>query len=372
MLSRLQTIGQSLWIDHATREVIYDGSLLRHIEEWSVTGVSLSPQAVCQTLARTTVYDRVITKKIKEGMCGERLAFDLILEDVRHAADLLRHVFDKTDGVDGWVTLPASPLKIGNSEELQKSVTELHSQIKRPNVLITVPGLPEHSELITEFVYAGIPLNISLICSHDQYIDAAEGYLRGVEKRINAGLNPAVTAFVSIPGTQLAEILSKKMTHENATRVTIAVARKIYGSMRRLHTSQKWERAYNTGGRLLRLIWVNSVDEQTTIPDHDVSNHLLAPLTVTSMSSSCLNEFVSSEEPLEVMPENGDDCNEILARAEEGGLDVERIVTRLQRELTERQVKTWIMLLDVLAQKSASIIQNSTKSIKENNYETLY
>jgi len=360
MLLSLQTIGQSLWMDHVARDIIYDGSLIRHIEDLSITGISQSSHAICQALNRSDVYDRVILKKIREGLCGEALAFDLILKDVRYAADLLRHIFDKTDGVDGWVTLPVSPLRMNDSEQLKNSINDLHSQLKRPNVLITLPGFPEYSELIEDLVFTGVPINISFICSHDQYISAAEAYIRGIERRISNGFKPAVSTFSSISISCLNRALLKKVTRETATQVTIAIARKIYRSMRVLHTSQKWERAYNAGARFLRLIWVNSDQERTTSSEHLVIKHLIAPLTVTSMSESVLNEFIDVGQVQSAMPETGDDCDQVLARSQEAGINLEQMATSLQKELVDLQVKTWIMLLDMLARRSATIIQNQT------------
>ena len=360
MLLNLQTIGQSLWMDYVAREIIYDGSLLRHIKDSSITGLSLNPEAVCQTLNRSDVYDSEISFKIKEGKCGEALVCDLILEDVCHAADLVRHVFDKTDGVDGWVSFPVSPLMVKEPEELKNSIIELHSQIKRPNVLITVNGFLEHSELIQELLFAGIPINISLICSHEQYINAANAYIRAIEKRINKGLNPAVPAFISISISHLLGALSEEMTRETAIPVTIAVARKIYRSMQTLHTSHKWERAYNCGARFLRLIWVNSVEEQKTNAGYFIANHLIAPLTVTSLSAKILTEFSQGEESQGLMPKNGDDCDEVLSSLQETGFNFEYLATNLQKDLAESQIRSWIMLLDMLARKSASIIQNQT------------
>lgn len=298
------------------------------------------------------------------GMCGETLAVDLLLEDVHYAADMLRHVFDTTDGVDGWVAIPVSPLNSDNSKDLKKSIMDLHCKIKRPNVLITIPGFLEYPELIEDLVFAGLQINISLIYSHEQYISAADSYLRGIERRINAGLNPSVTAFVSISVSSLAEVLSKKTAKETASQVTIAIARKIYRSMKIQHKSQKWERTYNAGARILRLIWVNSAEEQATAAGRLLTSQLIAPLTVASMPPKVLKNFTYSDQLQVLMPENGDDCDEVLSRSKNIGINFEHIANSLQRKMADDQIKKRIILLDMLARRSASIIQNKNLRIK--------
>jgi transaldolase len=358
-LVNLQAIGQSLWMDHVGREIMYDGSLMQQMEEWPVTGLTLSPHSFCQALGRSTVYDRAIAKKIKVGMCGEPLAFSLMLDDVRYAADLLRHAFEQTDSIDGWVALPCSPLKMADPKEMMQAIIDLHGQIRRPNVLVSVPGVPELSPLIRDLLFAGIPLNISLICSEGQYLQAAEAYMQGIERRIQDGLNPAVSAFVSIPVSDLAQKFSKQLGAERAAEKTVGVARRIYRSMRALHTSQKWERAYNSGARMLRLIWNNSGEERACPSEEEVVNHLIAPLTVTSMSTQLVDVFMGSSGFSELMSSSRDNGIGETENRRNDTFDFEKMAVDLQHELAENQVKRWIMLLDALAKRSAAVVHNA-------------
>jgi transaldolase len=357
ILMNLQSVGQSLWLDHAARAILREGSFIQMIEDWSLTGALVSPAAICQALKSSSAYDIAVAKKIKEGLCGEQLLQELILEDTRYGADLFRHVFDKTDGVDGWVVMPVSPLKGSSVEEFDIYVRDLHARIKRANVLITVPGLQEYSELIPNLLFDGIPVNISLIGSQAQYISAAEAYLRGIGKRISSSLNPAVSAFISVPVSRMVEMFSADNDEEKALELAITMARRIYRAMRTLHTSREWERAYNGGARLLKLVWMNGVSDQSTRIQSNIPNHLVAPLTVTTMSKLQLDDSIYGRRTFELLPEQANDHAGVLHKTPHEQIVDESIGTQLQESMVEHQVKTWITLLDELARKSASIVQ---------------
>ena len=356
VLERLHGAGQSLWMNHVAREQIYNGSLMQHIEDGAITGLSLSPLAVCHTMNSSPVYDDGIINKLGKGLYGESLAVDLILDDLHHAADLLRHVFDRTAGVDGWAALPVSPLLTSDPDILLQSVSALHTQLKRKNTLITVPGLPDMSGAIEEIVFAGIPIIISLIYSCDQYLNAAEAYLRGIERRITAGLKPAVSAFISIPIFHLATALSKEMKQQAANEASIAIAGKIYKKMRTLHTSRQWERAYNAGVRPLRLIWASLDDEPAAAFDISLYDQLVAPFTVAAMSEQAMGAFIKHGKPGALLPADSDDCKEI--QADHQKFSFKHLAGSLQDEAAERKVKTWITLLDAVARKSAVVMQS--------------
>ena len=358
-------------MDHVTREQNDNSSLIHSIEDGSVTGLSLSLQALCRTMGSSSVYDEGICKKLGKGLYGESLAIDLIFEDLHHAADLLRHVFNRTDGVDGWAVFPVASLLTSNPANLLQSVFDLHAGLKRDNTLITVPGLPDMLGIIEEIVFAGIPINISLIYSSKQYLKAAEAYLRGLERRIDAGLNPAVPAFISIPIFHLAAALSRELGNQAAIRTSIAVARKIYKSMRTLHTSQQWERVYNFGARPLRLIWTDSNDESVAVSGRSLYEYLVAPFTVAAMSEKAMERLLSHEHPDPLIPADGDDCEEILASHQKTGLSFKHFSCSLQDDAAAKEVKTWISLLDVLARKSAALTQRKAAVVGQSNTNTI-
>ncbi len=355
---KVHSVGQSLWMDHIDRKQIYNGSLMQYIGDGVISGLVLSSQAICHTMNSSSVYDDGIYEKLRNGLFGEPLATDLILEDLHYAADLLRHVFNQTDGASGWAVLPLSLLMTSNSDDLLQSVTVLHARLKRENTLITIPGLPEMLGAIEEIVFAGIPINISLIYSSDQYLNAAEAYLSGIERRIDAGLKPAVSAFISIPIFDLATALSKEMKQQAATGASIAIARKIYKTMRTLHASQQWERAYNAGARPLRLIWASLDDESAAASDISLYDQLVAPFTVAAMSEQTMGAFIKHGQPDALLPVEGVDNEEILAGHQKAGLNFNHLAGSLQDDATGRQVITWITLLDAVARKSAVVMQS--------------
>jgi len=357
---KLHSIGQSLWVDHVNRKQIYNNALTQYIEDGVVSGLLLSPQALCQTIKISSIYDDGIFRKLNKGLYGKSLANDLILEDVHRAADLLRYVFDQTNGVNGWAVLPVSILLTSNPDELLQSVSVLHARLKRKNILISIPGLPDMLEAIEEIVFTGVPVNIALIYSSDQYLQVAKAYLRGIERRIETGLKPAVPGFVSISISHLAAALSTEMEQRAVPEASIAIAKKIYRTMRALHGSLQWERTYNVGARPLRLIWVGPDDESAVALD--ISNYasLIAPLTVAAISEQAIEAFINNEHPEVLLSADNDDYEEILAVLQKAGFDFKHLTNRLQDDIAARQVNAWILLLDSVARKSATVIQ--TKS----------
>lgn len=352
-----QHFGQKVWVDYVARTLLADGTLLQRIDDWAVTGVSLRPYSVCKALEESDVYDVAISSKLDEGISGDFLVSALIVDDARRTADLLRQVFDRSEGVEGWVIVPVSPLKITDSNELKEAVIALQEQLERPNVLISIPGCKEFSDLLEELVFLGIPINISLICSHGQYLNAAEAYMKGIERRMDKGLAPVVSVFASVSICSLAAVFATGLSRGNVLQASIAVATRIYESMKTLYTSKKWERAYNGGARFLKIIWINGLDENPVNYWAPISHHLIAPYTISSIPEIHLEEFVKSIQAAEPMPGDGADCDRILTDFQKGGLDVENIGEGLQKNLAELQVKIWITLLDMMAKKSASLIQ---------------
>lgn len=357
ILSPLLGIGQSLWLD-MTREQLQDGSLLQFIKEGWITGASVGPCACSRVLRNTSVYDGAIRQKLEEGLFGAPLAQELILEDARHAADLLRPVFDRTDGVDGWVALTVFPLSTNGTDAMAAAISAIHAKARRPNILVTIPGLPDWLVAIEELIYSGVPVNIAFLLSCEQFLSAAQVYLRGIERRIAAGLRPVVTSFASISISRFVAALSVLLPDEPFLQGAIAMARRIYKASRDLHNSQEWERAYNAGARPLRLVWNMDTNVEGNRFGDSLIKDLVAPLTVAAISENTLKAFSGYGPGGAPMPADGGDCEEILARYPQLGIDLKTIAVKIQDAEAAALICSWIELLDAVAWKSALIAKS--------------
>ncbi|KJR99090.1 MAG: hypothetical protein VR65_16710 [Desulfobulbaceae bacterium BRH_c16a] len=355
ILSTLLRIGQSLWLENISREQLQSGSLIQYIKEGSITGASVSPAACSRSLRSSEVYDNAIRKKLAEGLFGEPLAQELIMEDARHAADLLRPVFDRTDGVDGWVALTIFPLSTNDTAAITAAISNIHAKARRPNILITIPGLPDWLEAIEEVIYSGVPVSIAFLVSCGQFLSAAQACLRGIERRVAAGLKPAGTSFASISISRLVEALSAELSNDPFLPSGIAIARRIYKASRDLHNSQEWERAYNAGSRPLRLVWTMDTNYQCKQFGASLIKDLVAPLTVAAIPENTLKSIIGCNFLGTPLPADGGDCEELLSRYSQLGIDLDTFAVRLQNEEAASLISSWIELLDAVACKSALV-----------------
>jgi len=254
----LYDLGQSLWLDNITRNLLKTGVLRRYIDELSVTGLTSNPTIFDHAIKNSSDYDSAIKSKLAQGKSGEKLFFELALEDIREAADLFRPVHDRTCGVDGWVSLEVSPLLAHDTKSTIAEAKELHRQAQRRNVFIKIPGTPEGLPAIEEAIFAGVPINVTLLFSDDQYVAAANAFMRGIERRIEAGLQPDVASVASLFISRWDVAVTGKVPAELNNRLGIAVAKRTYKAYRDLLTSPRWMRAYNAGARPQRLLWAST------------------------------------------------------------------------------------------------------------------
>jgi len=297
-------------------------------------------------------------KKLRENKLGEELFFEFALEDLQHAADLLRPIYDQTDGVDGWVSLEVSPLLVHDTANILATVRDLHARARRPNFFITIPGTEKGLPAIEEAILAGIPVNVSLLFSPDHFLAAAEAYLRGIERRITAGLRPNIASVASLLIGRWDEAVTGKVPDALCNQLGIAIAKRTYKACRQLFSSPRWERAFNTGARTQRLLWANTVTKDPKALDVFHIKSLTAPLTVRTMSETTLKAFAEQEEIGALMPADGGDCEVVLARFVQAGVDIDALATQLQSQETDLRVKSWIELMTVIASKCAALMQN--------------
>jgi transaldolase len=351
----LHDLGQSLWIDNITRNLLRSGTLRRYIDELSITGLTSNPTIFDHAIKNSTDYDECIARKIREGKSGERLFFELALEDLTDAADLFRPIYDRTRGVDGWVSLEVSPLLAHDTKVTIEVAKDLHARAGRSNLLIKIPGTQEGLPAIEEAIFAGVPINVTLLFSSEQYLAAADAFMRGIERRIEAGLAPDVASVASLFVSRWDVAVAGKAPEELSNQLGIAIARRTYKAYRSLLGSRRWQRAFNAGARPQRLLWASTGTKDPKAPDLLYVKALAAPLTVNTMPEGTLRALADHGDIGEILPPDGGDCEEILARFARAGIDVDALAAQLQDEGAQSFVKSWNDLMDVIAGKCAAL-----------------
>lgn len=348
----LHNLGQSLWLDNITRDLLNSGTLKRYIDELSVTGLTSNPTIFDHAIKNSAAYDLAIRERLAQGNSGETLFFELALEDVTRAADLFRPIYDRTDGVDGWVSLEVSPLLAYDTASTVAAAKELHARAGRPNLFIKIPGTKEGLPAIEESIFAGIPINVTLLFSHDHYVAAAEAFLRGIERRIEAGLKPVVGSVASVFISRWDSAVMGKVPETLRDRLGIAIAKRTYKAYRALLSSARWQRVYNAGVRPQRLLWASTGTKDPKASDVLYVKALAAPFTVNTMPEATLKALADHGELGTILPADGGDCEQVLAEFAKAGIDIDALAARLQDEGAKSFVKSWSDLMTVIASKS--------------------
>jgi transaldolase len=352
---KLHEMGQSLWLDNITRGLLTSGTLRRYIQELSVTGLTSNPTIFDHAIKNSHDYDDAIRQKLQEGKTGEALFFELALEDLRQAADLFRPIHDLTNGVDGWVSLEVSPLLAHDTSRTLAAAKALHARAERPNLFIKIPGTKEGLPAIEEAIFAGVPINVTLLFSRAQYVAAAEAYLRGIERRITAGLNPAVGSVASLFVSRWDAAVADKAPEALRNQLGIAIAGQTYESYRLLLDSARWQRIFNAGARPQRLLWASTGTKDPKALDILYIHALAAPLTVNTMPEATLKALADHGDISETLPARARTCDEVLAKFAAAGIDVDALGTQLQEEGAGSFVKSWNDLMECIASKSAAL-----------------
>ena len=349
---KLHDLGQSLWLDNITRGLLASGTLQRYIEELSITGLTSNPTIFDHAIKNSHDYDGAISQKLKEGKSGETLFFELAIEDLRQAADLFRPIHDRTNGVDGWVSLEVSPLLARDTADTLAAAKALHARAGRPNLFIKIPGTSEGLPAIEEAIFAGVPINVTLLFSGAQYVAAAEAYLRGIERRIAAGLNPDVGSVASLFVSRWDVAVDEKAPEALRNQLGIAIARDAYERYRRLLDSPRWQRILNAGARSQRLLWASTGTKDPKASDILYVQALALPFTVNTMPEATLNALAAHEEFGEALPANAD---EVLAEFAKAGFDTDAVAAQLLGEGVASFAKSWNDLLACIASKSEKL-----------------
>src|SRR6266404_4946436 len=337
----LHNLGQSLWLDNITRDLLNSGTLKRYVEELSVTGLTSNPTIFDHAIKNSTAYDAAIREKLSKGMTGETLFFELALEDLIRAAALFRPVYDRTEGVDGWVSLEVSPLLAHDTGSTLAAAKDLHAHAAQPNLFIKIPGTPEGLPAIEEAIFAGVPINVTLLFSEGQYLAAADAFMRGIERRIDAGLKPDVGSVASIFVSRWDVAVAGKVPEALNNQLGIAVAKRTYKAYLGLLGSPRWMRAFNAGARPQRLLWASTGTKDPKASDTLYVKSLAAPFTVNTIPEGTLKALGDHGQVGAVLPADGGDCEEVLAQFGKAGINIDALAAQLQEEGAKSFVKSW-------------------------------
>jgi len=353
----LHNLGQSIWLDNITRTLLDSGTLKRYIEGLSVTGLTSNPTIFDHAIKSGGAYDAAIRAKLSAAKSSETLFFELALEDISRAAALFRPIHDQTYGVDGWVSIEISPLLARDTSSTLAAAKDLHARAGQPNVFIKIPGTEEGLPAIEEAIYAGIPVNVTLLFSREQYLAAAEAFLRGIERRLDAGLKPGIASVASLFVSRWDVAVMGKVPDLLRDQLGIAIATRTYRAYRTLLDSPRWQRILNAGGRPQRLLWASTGTKDPKASDVLYVKALAAPLTVNTMPEATLQALADHGEIGSILPANGGDCEEVLAQFQKAGIDIDRLALQLQEEGAKSFVASWNELMAVITSKSAALSQ---------------
>jgi transaldolase len=352
---QLHRLGQSLWLDNITRDLLTSGTLERYIDELSVTGLTSNPTIFEHAIKNSSAYDAAIGERTAKGMSAEELFFELALQDLTQAADLFRPIYDRTDGVDGWVSLEVSPLLAYDTAGTLAAAQTLFPRAGRPNLMIKIPGTAEGLPAIEEAIFAGIPINVTLLFSREHYLAAAEAFLRGIERRIDAGLKPDVASVASVFVSRWDSAVAGKVPAELRSRLGIAMAQRTYKAYRSLLSSPRWQRIYNAGARPQRLLWASTGTKDPAASDVLYIKSLAAPFTVNTMPEGTLKALADHGDITTLLRADGGDCEEVSARVGGAGIDIYALAAQLQHDGAQSFVKSWTELTTVIASKTAAL-----------------
>jgi transaldolase len=352
---QLHDLGQSLWLDNITRNILDNGTLRRYIDEFFVTGLTSNPTIFDKAIAGTPAYDDGIRAKSKAGRIGEELFVELALEDLRRAADMFRPAFDATGGVDGWASMEISPLLANDTTGSIEAAARIYRQADRPNLFIKIPGTPEGVPAIEESIYAGVPINVTLLFSCEQYLASAEAYLHGIGRRIAAGRDPRMDSVASLFVSRWDAAVANKVPDGLHNQLGIAIAARTYRAYRELLASPRWRKLAAAGARPQRLLWASTGTKDPKARDTLYIEALAAPDTINTIPEKNLHAFAEHGEIQSVMAADGGDAEAVLTRFAQAGIDIGALAIRLQRDGAEAFVKSWQELIQCIASKSAAL-----------------
>ncbi len=353
--AKLHDIGQSLWLDNITRTMLADGTLRGYIEELSVTGLTSNPTIFDKAISGGEAYDQHIIELSQNGHEPEEVFFELAIADLRDATDLFRGVHERTAGLDGFCSLEVSPKLADDTGGTIEQAAQLHSKAERDNLYVKIPGTAAGLPAIEESIFAGIPINVTLLFSREDHLAAADAYMKGIERRIEAGLDPDVPSVASIFMSRWDVAVSEEAPEELRNRLGLAVGFRAYRAYREMLDSQRVQRLMNEGARPQRLLWASTGTKDPDASDVLYIEGFASPFTVNTMPEPTLHAFADHGAVGDLVPPDGGDCEEVLAEFAKAGIDVDALAERLQREGKEAFVKSWNDMLESIESKRGAL-----------------
>lgn len=352
---QLHDLGQSIWLDNITRGILDDGTLAKYIAEDHVTGLTSNPSIFDKAIAGGSHYDTAIADLLAEGKQGEDLFFALALQDLIRAADLFKPAFHASDGVDGYVSLEVSPLLADDTHATIESAVSLHAKARRDNLFIKIPGTPAGIPAIEESIYRGVPINVTLLFSREQYLAAAEAWMRGIERRIAEGKSPNIDSVASVFISRWDVAVADKVPAELKDRLGIAIGQRTYKAYCDLRATPRWQKIVAAGVHPQRLLWASTGTKDPKAPDTLYVEALAAPDTINTIPDKTILAFANHGKLHGAMPKDGGDCEAVIAQFKAAGIDDAALAGKLQRDGAAAFVKSWHDLLGRLAQKSSAV-----------------
>ncbi len=351
-LQQLRDVGQSLWLDNITRELLDSGKFKRYLEEYGLTGLTSNPTIFDEAIGGGDAYDAGIREKHATGLDNEAIFLELALEDLRRAAELFLPAHRASDGVDGWVSMELSPLLANDTDSSIQAAARIHRQAACRNLYIKIPGTPEGVAAIEESIFNGVPINVTLLFSAQQYEAVAEAYMRGIERRIQAGQDPVVPSVASLFVSRWDKAVADKVPEGLRNRLGIAIAQRTYRAYRQMLASQRWLRLAQAGARPQRLLWASTGAKDPNAPDTLYITALAAPDTINTIPEKTLRAFADHGALRGAMAEDGADCGAILAQFAQAGIDIDALAAQLQQDGAKAFVKSWHDLLQRIDDKT--------------------
>ena len=351
----LHDLGQSLWLDNITRDILDNGPLKRYIDELSVTGLTSNPTIFDLAIKHSESYDAAIREGMGHGNTGEALFFELALDDLTRAADLFRPTHDRTKGVDGWVSLEVSPLLAYDTASTTSAAKDLHARAGRPNLFIKIPGTPEGLPAIEEAIFSGVSINVTLLFSREQYLAAAEAYLKGIERRIAAGLPANIGSVASLFLSRWDVAVSKKVPENLKDKLGVAIGKRSYKAYREWLETPRVKKIKAAGYNPQRLLFASTGTKDPNASDVLYIKALAAPDTVDTMPEKTLLAFADHGELSGPIPPDGGDCEQVLSEFVKAGIDLDALAAQLQKDGAKAFVDSWNDLMSVITSKSAAL-----------------